>query len=127
MKKEKIIPESKICTKCGTDKPIADFRTHKSGFILNQCRQCEKDIAKQRIVNKSVKKNAETVSSLITITTKKGKVFEASLTPIKGGRKASVADKVLYFKEGTTRDEARAGFSVYYSVPQTGISSEIVE
>ena len=52
MKKEKTIPESKVCTKCGTDKPIDDFRTHKSGYNLNQCRQCERDSAKKRMEEK---------------------------------------------------------------------------
>ena len=127
MKKEKTIPESKICTKCGKDKSIAEYRTHKSGFILNQCRQCEKDIAKKRIEDKKGKTATATVSSsLFSITTKKGKVFEASLKPIKGYRKASAGEKVLYFKQAT-RDEARSAFSAHFSVPPTGIKTEIVE
>lgn len=128
--KEKTVPDSKVCKICGQDKPIAEYRTHKSGFILNQCRQCEKDIAKKRIEDKKGKPTTATaavLSALFTITTKKGKVFEASLEPIKGGRKAFEGEKVLYFKEGTTRDEARAAFSVHFSVPPTGIKTEIVE
>jgi len=52
MKKQKPIPQSKVCTVCGTNKPIDDFRTHKSGFNLNQCRQCEREMAKNRMEEK---------------------------------------------------------------------------
>lgn len=52
MKKMKPILDSKTCTVCGIEKPIDNFRTHKSGFILNQCRQCERDMAKKRMADK---------------------------------------------------------------------------
>ena len=55
MKKGKTNPVSKVCTVCGTNKPIDDFRTHKTrGFNLNQCRQCESDMAKKRREDKRV-------------------------------------------------------------------------
>ena len=40
-KNERIIPESKICTKCKTDKPISEYRIMKSGYINSVCLSCE--------------------------------------------------------------------------------------
>lgn len=40
-KKERIIPESKICTKCKIDKPISEYRIMKSGYVNSVCLSCE--------------------------------------------------------------------------------------
>jgi hypothetical protein len=127
MKKEQIKVEAKVCTKCKVEKPISDFRIHgKSLFILNQCRSCEKEIALAR--SKAKKGNpAPVASSTFTITTKKGKEFQASLKPTPGCRKATNGENVLYFPAGTTRDEARSAFSIHFNCPMTGISTVVVE
>lgn len=133
MKKEQIKFEAKVCTKCNVEKPISDFRIHgKSLFILNQCRSCEQEIALARA---HAKKNnpaptepATPISSTFTITTKKGKEFQASLEPIPVGRKATNGEHTLYFLPGTTRDEARAIFVIRYNCgSMTGISTAVVE
>ena len=85
MKKAKTVPKSKVCTECGTDKPIDDFRTHKSGFNLNQCRQCERDMAKKRIEDK----HSKTVTAT---TTKKGKLIPFSIFCNKCGKDKPIAD-----------------------------------
>jgi hypothetical protein len=128
MKKEKEQSETKVCTKCNTEKPIEDFRTHKSGFSLNQCRSCEKEIALARArAKKGNPIPAATTPSTFTITTKKGKEFQASLEPIPKGRKATMGENTLYFHAGTTRDEARSAFSAHFLCSMTGIATEVVE
>lgn len=127
---ETIQPKTKLCTKCNTEKPTEEFRTHKSGYTLNQCRSCEKEIALAR--SKAKKGNPAptepaTTSPTFTITTKKGKEFQASLEPIPGGRKATNGEHTLYFPTGTTRDEARSAFAIHFNCQMTGISTEVVE
>jgi len=129
MKKEQIKVEAKVCTKCNVEKPISDFRVHgKSLFILNQCRSCEKEIALARArAKKGNPIPAATTPSTFTITTKKGKEYQASLEPTPGSRKASNGENVLYFPAKTTRDEARSAFSIHFNCPMTGISTAVVE
>ena len=129
MKKEQIKVEAKVCTKCNVEKPISDFRIHgKSLFILNQCRSCEKEIALARARAKKGNSAPTTpVTTTFTITTKKGKVFQASLEPTPGSRKATNGENVLYFPVGTTRDEARSAFAIHFNCPMTGIATEVVE
>ena len=132
MKKEQIKVEAKVCTKCNIEKPISDFRIHgKSLFILNQCRSCEKSIA---LARSNAKKGnpapthpATPATTSFTITTKKGKEFQVFLEAIPGFRKATNGEHILYFAEGTTRDEARSAFSFHFNCPMTGISTEVVE
>jgi len=119
-------PKPKVCTKCNTEKPIEDFRTHKSGYVLNQCRSCEKEIALAR--SKAKKGTPVPVtSSTFIITTKKGKEFQASMEPTPGSRKATNGEHTLYFPSETTRDESRSAFATHFSCPMTGISTEVVE
>ena len=36
----------KVCTVCGGEaKPISEFRIHKTGYVLNQCKDCERAAA----------------------------------------------------------------------------------
>jgi len=129
---EAIQPKTKTCTKCNSELPIENFRTHKSGYILNQCRSCEKSIALARShqAKKSTIATTEPATpstTTFTITTKKGKEFQASLEPIPSGRKATNGENVLYFPAGTTRDEARSAFAIHFNCQMTGISTEVVQ
>jgi hypothetical protein len=128
-KPEAIQPKTKVCTKCNIEKPFEDFRIHgTSGFVLNQCRFCEKEISLARArMKKGTPTPAATIPSNFTITTKKGKEFQASLEPTPGSRKATNGENVLYFPAGTTRDEARTAFSIHFNCSMTGISTEVVE
>jgi len=119
-------PTSKKCKVCGEDKPIAEFRLHKSGYRLGKCYQCEKASWKSR--NKK-KDTTEAASTIFPITTKAGQTFNVSTFPIIGGRKvvSPVTDKVLYTPADVTRDQARSIFQVYADVPRAGISASIVE
>ena len=120
--------KTKVCTKCGGEKAEGEFRTHKSGFVLNQCKECEKAATKTRRLAKLASPVAEVEVTVLTVTTKSGKVIEASTKPIAGGRKAFSAnsDKVLYFASGVTRDTARVAFSAFANVPTTGIQCPLV-
>ena len=121
-------PKTKDCTKCNSELTIENFRTHKSGYVLNQCRSCEKEIALARArAKKGSPLPSITAPSAFTITTKKGKEFQASLEPTSGSRKATNGEHILYFPAGTTRDEARSAFATHFSCPMTGISTEVVE
>ena len=115
---------TKICKVCGLEKPIEDFRKHKSGYRLGKCYECEKAAWRAR-----PKKTKADVSALFPVTTKAGHTFNVSNYPIKGGRKVTspATDKVLYTPPEVTRDEARAIFQAYADVPRTGISASIVE
>jgi hypothetical protein len=121
---EKVKVTSKVCRRCGKELDIEMFRPRVSGFILNQCKACEKELSTARRMAKKL-----TAAGIVTITTKSGKVVEASTQPIVGGRKASSpsTDKVLYFKSDTNRDAARAAFGVFADVPRTGILYQSVE
>lgn len=125
--KTKIEVTQKVCTRCGVEKTIENFRVHKKGFVLNQCKDCEKAATKARRILKSVTKNADEVT-LINVTTKSGKVIEASTKQIEGGRKATSdnTDKVLYFAPGVSRDTARIAFSAFAGVPTTGVKCPLV-
>jgi hypothetical protein len=121
-------PKTKVCTKCNSELPIENFRIHKSGYVLNQCRSCEKEIALARArTKKGNPLPAAATPTTFTITTKKGKEFLASLEPTSGSRKATNGDNVLYFPAGTTRDEARSAFAIHFNCQMTGISTEVVE
>jgi hypothetical protein len=122
-------PKTKVCTKCNSELPIENFRIHgTSGFVLNQCRSCEKSIALARSqAKKGTFTPATPAPTTFTITTKKGKEFQASLEPIPGGRKATNGENVLYFPAGTTRDEGRLAFATHFSCLMTGISFGVVE
>ena len=65
---------------------------------------------------------------MITITSKSGKVIEASATPIKGGRitRSDNTNKVLYFGKNISRDAARIAFSTFANIERTGIKFEKV-
>lgn len=119
--------KTKMCTKCGGEKAEGEFRVHKSGFVLNQCKECEKAAATARRLAKKAVAEVE-VPATLTITTKSGKTIEASTTPIAGGRKATSvkSDKVLYFAPGVNRDTARIAFSAFAKVPTTGIQCPLV-
>jgi hypothetical protein len=125
VKVKKAEPTSKVCKVCGEDKPIAEFRLHKSGYRLGKCYECEKASWKSR--NKKKDTTAET--TLFPVTTKAGLTFNVSTFPIKGGRKvvSPATDKVLYTPAEVTRDQARSIFQVYADVPRAGISASIVE
>ena len=126
-------PKTKVCTKCNTEKPIEDFRIHgTSGYVLNQCRSCEKEIALARARAKkgtpaSTEVTTLNTSTTFTITNKKGKKYQASLESTPGSRKATNGENVLYFPAGTTRDEARSAFAIHFNCQMTGISTEVVE
>lgn len=127
MKTSKInaVVTSKFCTKCGIEHKIENFRVHKSGFVLNQCKDCEKAATKARRTSAIAK---AVISEFFKVTTKSGKTIEASTAPIAGGRKATSpkTDKVLYFAPGVNRDTARIAFSAFASVPTTGIQCPLV-
>lgn len=108
--------EKKVCKRCGDDLELKMFRTRPNGFTLNQCRKCEGELAKERRLKKSEPK-------FISVTTKSGKLVEASINPIVGGRMASSpnSDKVLYFNPTVNRDTARVAFSAFANVQRTGI------
>ena len=107
----------KVCRKCGQLKPISEFRPRTSGFILNQCKDCEKELSKER-------RNKVVIPSVINITTKSGKVIVASIEVIPGGRitTSDKTEKVLYFDKNVNRDTARLAFSTYANIDRTGIT-----
>jgi hypothetical protein len=117
---KQIITEKKVCRRCGFEKPIEEFRKRPSGFILNQCKSCESELGAERRKSKT--------TTIISITTKSGKLVEASMKQIEGGRKATSpnTDKVLYFNSNVDRDTARIAFSAYAEVPRTGIQYQLV-
>ena len=123
MKKVKEPVTHKVCRKCGRDLPIEKFRPRVSGFILNQCRECEGAMNKARAIAKKA-----AVSPFISVTTKSGKVVQASTTPIVGGRMTTSpnTDKVLYFSPDVNRDTARVAFSAYANISRTGINYKTV-
>lgn len=113
-----------VCSKTGKKLAISEFRVHAKGYYLSYSKQWEKDEAKRkRALKKGVVSKPEV--AVVTITTAKGKVFEASKTPIVGGRKAESpkTDIVLYFKESVSRDEVRSAFRAHTGVPMTGIKA----
>ena len=111
----------KVCRKCDELKPIGEFRTRTSGFILNQCKDCEKELIKAR-------RTKVVFPSLINITTKSGKVIVASIEVIPGGRitTSDKTEKVLYFDKSVNRDTARLAFSTYANIDRTGITYSII-
>lgn len=118
------LTEKKICRKCGNELTMDNFRVHKTGFILNQCKLCESTSSKIRA---RVNRNQETRNETISIKTKSGKEYQASLKPIAGGRKAYVVNgTVIYFTSDVNRDQARCAYSAYAKVPMTGILTEKV-
>lgn len=121
MKKEKLIVEEKECRRCHKVKLIEEFRTRPSGFTLNQCRECEGELGKER-------REKKRVPEVLTIVSKSGKSVNASVTRIVGGRITSspLTDKVLYFEPTVSRDEARVAFSTFAEITRTGIKFEKV-
>jgi hypothetical protein len=111
---------TKVCTKCGAEKSVDEFRTHKSGFILNQCRDCEREANRNR---------ARAKKGLQTVTLKNGKEYQISPVPIVGGRKvvSTASNQILYVQPNVSRDEARAIYATVAKVPYTGISATKVE
>jgi hypothetical protein len=118
-------PTKKICKVCGAEKPITDFRLHKSGYRLGKCYECEKAAWKTR--TKKAKAPVEEKTTF-PVTTKSGQVFEVSVYPISGGRKVTSPEtnKVIYTQADVTRDQARAIFQAYANVPRTGITAAVM-
>jgi hypothetical protein len=121
-------PQTKVCNRCHTEKDINEFRTHKSGYVLNQCRSCEKAVALARSRSKKgIPAPIETDSpSIFTITTKKGKEYKVTTETFSGARMVTNGEHTLYFPVGTSKDASRSAFSSYYG-SSTGISTKIVE
>ena len=119
MKNEK--PEKKVCKRCGIEKEIEKFRTRPSGFTLNQCRECESELGKERRAKK-------TEPQVLTIVSKSGKSVNASVARIVGGRMTTSpnTDKVLYFDPTVSRDDARLAFSTFAGITRTGINFQKV-
>lgn len=133
MKKERVKKTenengTKKCTKCGRELELSSFRVHgTSHFRLNQCRDCERSAATERL--KNAKKQSAAVSqpsTPFTFKSKKGD-FEVSLEPVQGFRKTSKDEQVLYIK--AERDMARSIFAQYFGIsgPLTGILTELVK
>ena len=118
--------DEKECRRCHDVKPIEKFRSRPNGFTLNQCRDCESELGKIRRLAKQA--TVPEVSPIISITTKSGKVVQASTQPITGGRKATSphTEKVLYFDPTVNRDTARIAFSAYANVLRTGVSYQSI-
>ena len=111
--------ETKVCNRCGGDpKPMSAFRTHKTGYVLNQCKECERAAATARRQNRT---------GTFEVQTKSGVAYTVSLAPVPGSRKVSSprTDKVLYIMNAN-RDQARSAFANYANVPYTGINTPIV-
>jgi ribosome-binding protein aMBF1 (putative translation factor) len=111
-------PATKVCTKCGRELSIENYRVHKSGFVLNQCKDCEREASKAR-----AKKSTKTFE----VKTSKGVAYTASLNPMPGSRKVTSPNttKVLYVN--ADRDTARNLFANWAGVAYTGISATVVE
>lgn len=109
-------PATKTCTKCGRELSIENFRTHKTGFVLNQCKECEREASKAR---------AKKSNKSFEVKTTSGVAYKASTSPIPGGRKVTSpkTDKVLYLEGSVNRDTARNLFANWAKVPYTGISA----
>ncbi len=117
-----------VCSKLkGDPRPISEFRKHKKGYYLTYCKQWECEEAKRRRDAKNGTSTSE--KAVITITTASGVTYEASTTPIAGGRMGSSdkTDIVLYFGEGVTRDQVRSAFRAHTGVAMTGIKAAKVE
>jgi len=110
----------KKCTKCGRELSEDMFRVHKTGFVLNQCKDCEREASKAR---------AKKATKTFEVLTSGNVAYKASLSPIPGGRKVTSvkSDKVLYLAPGVSRDTARNLFARWAGVPYTGISATSVE
>ncbi len=111
----------KTCNKCNTPKEIKEFRIHKSGYTLNQCKSCEKLASKLRAIKRKNKTNT------FMLKTKNGRIFKASKSPVPNSRKSSHynSSEIIYVLNAK-RDEARAIFANYANVPMTGISTPLV-
>lgn len=122
MKKEKVVLEEKECRRCHDVKKIEEFRTRPNGFTLNQCRECENELGKERR-----KKKLE--PQVLSIVSKSGKTINASVSKIVGGRMTSspLTEKVLYFEPSVSRDDARLAFSTFAGITRTGIKFEKAE
>lgn len=111
--------EKKVCNRCGKELPLSEFRTHgPSGYVLNQCKECERKAATARRQKKT---------GVFEVKTKSGVAYQASLTSVPGSRRVSSprTDKVL-FVLGANRDQARSVFANYANVPYTGINTPLV-
>ena len=113
--------ETKKCTRCKKDKELDEFRLRPTGFRLNQCRECENEMNKERRLKKQK-------PQVLVVKTKRGQEVMCSVTPIEGGRKISSpeTDKVLYFENTVSRDTARVAFAAYAGISRTGMSYEKV-
>jgi hypothetical protein len=122
-------PKTKVCTKCNIEKPIEDFRIHgSSGFVLNQCRICEKEIALARArMKKGNPIPAAATPTTFIITNRKGKEFLVSLEPTPGCRKVTNGEHTLYFPVGTSKDEGRSAFVKHFGCSMNGVSTQVVE
>jgi hypothetical protein len=115
---------TKTCNRCpeGTGpQPIANFRIHKSGYVLGQCKACEREASKSRRVTKGT-------PSTFEVSTPSGKTFKASLTPVTGSRKVTHegTTKVIYVL-GASRDEVRSVFAKYANVSRNRVKSSQVD
>lgn len=121
-------PKTKTCRHCGVLRPIENFRVHKSSYVLGVCRDCEREISRNRARSKKVIPTTESKNlATITIKTKKGKEFIVSTDPSSGARMVTNGEHTLYFPAGTSKDEARSAFASHFACPTSGISTKIVE
>lgn len=111
---------TKVCTKCGTEQPIENYRVHKSGFVLNQCKHCEREASKARAAKA---KNAKATTFQLE---KSGKSYTASLAPMAGARKVTSPNTTKVMYVNADRDTARNLFANWAGVPYTGISATLV-
>ncbi len=121
MKNTKTVVTAKSCNRCPEkgEQPIANFRNHKSGYSLNQCKSCERTSSRLR--------RKKVVKVPTTLTTPNGRSFEVSSTPVVGSRKVTTngSTKVIYVV-GATRDEARSVFQKYAKVARNTVSASVV-
>lgn len=54
VKKIRIVPSSKICSKCNANKPISDYRTFKNGYVASVCKLCENEKNKKRYLKRKM-------------------------------------------------------------------------
>jgi hypothetical protein len=119
MKKNTIEVTSKVCKSCDTEKPIEDFRLHKSGYRLGKCYVCEKLSWKSRTI-----KQITFPGIIIPMISKSGEEFDMYTYPVTGTKKVSskVTEKVLYVPTNISRDVARSLFQKYANVPRNTVS-----
>jgi hypothetical protein len=110
--------ETSKCNRCNTTQAVGEFRVHKSGYVLGQCKTCERKASKLR--------RKKTTGSF-SLETPGGKSFKVSNTPVTGSRKVTHegTTKVVYVV-GATRDEARSLFAKYANVTRNSVKATVV-